>query len=229
LNGVSTSFNSTKDRLANFIPNEFSRYDLLKLSIGATTQQIGSWTDSRHAVTTARPSFNESRECFAAVAVETLGACAAKCLEEGAPIATEMAANTFGKYECKAFAYHRQLNLCVRLPAFAADAKYTPTLRQWNGNGWQNFVYKYFGHFINSPCKAHTLIDIQDGGYDIVRNKNNGHLYLKCSGTPKGGLHKASCVESECPGKSWCFVPNHCGSFFKKCKALPNQNPLKCK
>jgi len=228
---------TTNDALATFIPNEFSRGDLLGPS---NALRLGSWTDPYRAITTAQPgplSVLGARECFAAVPVETLGGCATKCLQEGAPTATDMGNNTDKHISdkarpCVAFAYNRNLNLCVRLPAFAADAKYTPMLHKWGGDGWQNFVSKYFGLNLQSSCPAMTLLNIRDQGYSVARDKNNGHLYLRCASKPNGMTHKVSCRESECvgsgPHSTWCFVENKCGAIGNACKYIGRIKVLNC-
>jgi len=234
--GISST---TNDALSTFIPNEFSRGDLLGPS---NALRLGSWTDPNRAITTAQPgplSLLGTRECFAAVPVETLAGCATKCLEEGAPDAADMSNKTDKKHitdkarPCVAFAYNRNLNLCVRLPAFAADAKYTPMLNEWGGEGWSNFVSKYFGLNLKSSCPAMTLLNIRDRGYAVARDKNNGHLYVRCANKRGGPTQKVSCLESECvgngPNSLWCFVEKKCGAWGNPCKYTGEKmNDLKC-
>jgi hypothetical protein len=219
---------ATNDALATFIPNEYSRMHLLGPS---NPLRLGTWTDPDRAITTAKSGgIFSSRQCFAGLPVETLGACAKACLEEGAPNAEVMADPTENTtYPCVGFAYHRALNLCVRLPAFAADARYTPTLRHWGGEGWQNYVSKYYGKNLESSCPALTLLDIRDKGYAVARDKNNGHLYLRCVNQTDGKTQKASCIEKECRGGGagaapWCFVENSC----HWCSRMKEPDPLAC-
>merc|ERR1719491_2167280 len=185
---------------------------------------FGTWTDSYRMVTTAKPTRGifQNRECFVALPKETLGACAEACAREGAPSARNMS------YKCAAFAWNGEQNLCIRLPIFAADAKYTPYLKQWNGPGWQNFISKFVvksgGH---AACPLDTYVAMREGGYAVARDKNSGHLYLRCQGSSEGVQQKASCIQKECDGQPWCFVRNHCGGLFRRCRRL-KQNPLTC-
>jgi hypothetical protein len=225
--GVSSA---SSDALATFIPNEYSRISLLG---PGNPFKLWTWTDAERGLTTGKAKFFGTRECFLSTPVETLGACAKSCLEEGAPSAKTMSYETgTTSFPCVAFAYHREQNMCVRLPAFATDSKYTPMLRHWGGEGWQNFVSKYYARNLESSCPALTLLDIRDKGYAIARDKNNGHLYLRCAGQPGGKSQKASCIPSECSGSgkdaSWCFVENKCGSFGNACTRLEKKNPLTC-
>lgn len=219
---------STKpsDAMAIFIPNEFTRLDVFGPS---NPLKLGTWTDPDHALTTAKKSFWGKRECFAAIPVETLGGCAQLCLNEGAPNATLIGMpekNT--SYPCVGFAFNRYLSLCVRLPAFAADAKYTPMMRFWGGEGWQNYVSKFYGRNLESSCPAMTLLSIRDEGYAVARDKNNGRLYLRCADGHSNRTQKASCRQDDCGESPWCFVQNQCGGMFKGCHKIPDQNPLTC-
>jgi len=227
VSGVSST---SSDALATFIPNEYSRTSLLG---PGNPFKLWTWTDASRGLTTGKAKFFGTRECFVSTPVETLGACAKSCLEDGAPSAKTMSYEAGTKsFPCVAFAFHREQNMCVRLPAFATDSKYTPMLRQWGGEGWQNFVSKYYARNLESSCPALTLLDIRDKGYAVARDKNNGHLYLRCAGQPGGKSQKASCVPSECSGSgvddSWCFVENKCGGSFNACARLERKDPLTC-
>jgi hypothetical protein len=219
------------DALASFIPNEYSRISLLG---PGHPFKLWTWTDAERGLTTGKAKFFGTRECFVSTPVDTLGACAKSCLEDGAPSAKTMSyeAGTTS-FPCVAFAYNREQNMCVRLPDFATDSKYTPMLRRWGGEGWQNFVSKYYARNLESSCPALTLMDIRDKGYAVARDKNNGHLYLRCAGQADGRTQKASCVPSECSGSgadaSWCFVENGCGSFGNACTRIDDRKkPLNC-
>merc|ERR1719162_1346569 len=147
--GVSTSNN---DALATFTPNEYQSWSLLGPD---NVLRRGSWTNADRAVTTVH--YGGLRRCFAAIPVETLGACARMCFDDGAPSARAMVGvDESARYPCVAFAFHRGLHLCVRLPSFAADARFTPTLPTWDGDGWQNFVSMYHG----DSCSSDALLDV---------------------------------------------------------------------
>jgi len=216
--GVSTSNN---DALAAFIPNEYQSWSLFG-SDNVLTR--GSWTNSDNAVTTV--SHGDLRRCFAAMPVETLGACARMCLDDGAPSARAMVGiDEDARYPCVAFAFHRSQHLCVRLPSFAVDARFTPTLSTWDGEGWQNFVSSYHG---SSQCSSEALINMAARGYEVASNENDGHVWLTCPGQQE--RQKASCIVSECLDRSssWCFVENECGGMFNSCTKLDNPRPLEC-
>lgn len=213
--------------LSMFIPNRLKRLDVFGPGNVLT---LGTYTDAKRAVTTARPGGDQDkRECFVGLPFETLGACAQACYDEGAP-------SELWRHRCAAFAWNPQEKLCVRLPYFAADAKYTPLLKQWDGSGWQNFVSQYFakpaywhGFGKVRSCPLVTLQKLDTKGFAIARNKHNGHLYLRCKGDtgPEPFLQKASCIPKECEGKEHCQVKNHCGRIFNRCKRLHSE-PLSC-
>jgi len=234
---------ATDDVLATFIPNEYSRWNLLG---PGNPLKLGTWTDADRGITTARPGkfyesinpiFGESRRCFAAVPVETLGECARKCLEEGAPDAETMSTKeNWTPYPCVAFAYHRGHNHCVRLPAFASDASYTPMMHKWGGDGWSNYVSKYFATSLKSACPALTLLAIRDKGYAVTRDESNGHVTVRCKEDNEytSKTNKVSCIADECVGADnkkhpWCFIDNDCETgWVSGCTPLNDQNPLKC-
>jgi hypothetical protein len=225
--GVSTTAN---DALASFIPNEFGGFELWG---PGNALRIGTWTDASRGVTTgySDPSMFAERKCFVSLPAETLGACAQACLDEGAPDADTLSNSTeVTAYPCVAFAYNRALKSCVRLPAFVADAKYTPLLHDWNGDGWQNFVSKFFGASLESSCPAMTLLDIKKQGYDVVRDMNDGHLFLRCGDkeTPR-----ASCIQSECEGSGannkWCFVQQKWNVTSYVYSPIADQEQYACK
>mmetsp|Transcript_107874 Transcript_107874/g.304969 ORF Transcript_107874/g.304969 Transcript_107874/m.304969 type:complete len:185 (+) Transcript_107874:2-556(+) len=84
---------------------------------------------------------------------------------------------------------------------------------------------------IPESCPAMTLQHIRDRGYAVARDKNNGHLYLRCAANSTGATQKASCVREECRGNRglpWCFVANHCGGARGPCRSLDGQDPLGC-
>ncbi|CAK0815814.1 unnamed protein product [Prorocentrum cordatum] len=220
---------STNDALATFLPNEYSRLHLLGPS---NPLRPGTWTDPGRAVTTAKAGGVLSlspRQCFAGLPAETLGGLRAGLPRGGGPERRGHGRPQNTTYPCVGFAYHRALHLCVRLPAFAADARYTPTLRHWGGEGWQNYVSKYYGRSLESSCPALTLLDIRDKGYAVARDKSNGHLYLRCANQSRGRTQKASCIDKECRGGGagaapWCFVENSC----RWCSRIEDLDPLAC-
>jgi hypothetical protein len=210
---------AANDALATFIPNSFEP------SMGPGKDNVftlGSYVDAKRGLVMAKKSLTNSSICFAGHNVETLSHCAHLCLKEGAPTAKTLSTDGESQQKCVAFAWHRQLHLCVRLPEFAADdAEFTPHLSEWAGDGWQNFVSKYHGDDADAVCPASVILDIGRHGYNIIRDKNNGHLYVQCANDAKeynGQLYvsrsqKVSCIPSECDHKSsWCFVHNRCRS-----------------
>jgi len=216
--GVSTSNN---DALATFTPNEYQSWSLLGPD---NVLRRGSWTNADRAVTTVH--YGGLRRCFAAIPVETLGACARMCFDDGAPSARAMVGvDEDARYPCVAFAFHRSQHLCVRLPSFAVDARFTPTLSTWDGEGWQNFVSSYHG---STACSSEALINMVARGYEVASNENDGHVWLTCPG--QEDRQKASCIAIECRDRSssWCFVENECGGMFNSCTKLSNPRPLEC-
>lgn len=211
---------STNDALASFVPNEYRSWSLLGPD---NILRQGSWTNADRAVTTVE--HGGMRRCFAAISVETLGACARMCLDDGAPSARAMVGvNENARYPCVAFAFHRSQHLCARLPSFAADARFTPTLPTWDGDGWQNFVSMYHG----DSCSSEALLDVVARGYEVATNENDGHLWISCPGQET--RQKASCIASECQDRDhpWCFVENECGGFGDTCTKMQNPRPLDC-
>lgn len=221
--GVSTS---TNDALATFVPNEYESWSFLGPD---NILRRGSWTNADRAVTTVERG--GIRRCFAGIPVETLGGCARMCLDDGAPSARAMVGvDEEARYPCVAFAYHRTQHVCVRLPSFAADARFTPTLNTWQGEGWQNFVSMYHGQ---EACSADALLNIVDRGYEVSTNENDGHIWITCPGRSEQTQmrQKASCIASECQlsaGEHWCFVENECGGWMNSCAKLNNPRPLDC-
>lgn len=145
--GSSTSNNSA---LATFVPNV---YRSLRLPAG-NPWTLGTYADGRRGIVSARPKRDDSLpECFAGLPEETLDGCAQRCLLEGAPNARTMERGRkayTSSYECVAIAYNRRKRLCVRLPEFAKDAKFTPVIRNLTRSGWQSFVFEEFAKDANS-------------------------------------------------------------------------------
>jgi len=202
------------DALSTFIPNSFEHSSVLPGQDNVFT--IGSYVDASRGLVMAKKSVFNTSSCFAGHTVETLSACAKLCLKEGAPTAKTLSTDGDSQHKCVAFAWHRQLHLCVRLPEFAEDdAEFTPHMTKWTGDGWQNFVSKYRGDDADAACPASVLRNVWESGYNIIRDKNNGHLYVQCADTEetKSRTQKVSCLPSECDHKSsWCFVRNSCRS-----------------
>merc|ERR1712129_375695 len=68
----------------------------------------GSWMDGQKGVAVARPKLFSNSQCFPGVPVETLGGCAIKCLQDGAPNAKTLEGEEETRHPCKALAYNRQ-------------------------------------------------------------------------------------------------------------------------
>jgi len=204
--------------LASFVPNTCTK----RFSPGARNPyRLGSYTDVLQGVTTAKQK-GGSRECFAGFHSESLGDCAESCLVRGAVSALNVT------HKCEAFAFHRTNRLCVTLPAFANDAIYSPFLKRWGGDGWQNFVSKFHGCNQESSCTAEAFLDIMATGYQVVKDSNNGFLHLRCANNANAPVRKATCHSNVCSTKGalWCFVPTNCGGWFNKCSEIPD--PLDC-
>jgi len=217
--GSSTSSN---DALSTFIPNEYETWPAFLGPENAF--RVGTWTNAERGLATA--GGGSSRQCFAGIPAETSAACAHMCLSEGAPSARAMSGfDTSLTHTCVAFAFNRAQGICVRLPAFGADAKFTPALSTWDGPGWQNFVSMYHGA---DACSVTDLLAIERTGFSVSTSSNDGHLQLYCTnGSPQ--TQKASCRRSECPrGVNWCFVENDCGGFGNACTGMRNPDPLGC-
>jgi len=57
-------------------------------------------------------------------------------------------------------------------------------------------------------------------GLILDKLKDSGRGYVKCSqydGEEKAA-QKVSCLPDECDGDKWCFINNHCGSWWRQCK-----------
>lgn len=201
--------------LDHFIPNRFNRFDLFGSGNPLT---LGTYTDQVRHLTLAKPhGWLGEHQCFVALPKETLGACAAACKLDGATSAGNHS------YRCAAFAWNGEMKLCVRLPAFAADAKFTPFMKKWGGPGWQNYINRYYGALGGQGCPANTLLALRNSGFAVARNKHNGRIYVRCwDDNDAERTQKASCLESDCgPGQPWCQVKNHCGAIFNRCRGLP--------
>jgi len=192
--------------LAEFVPNTRSRAPT------SPFRWSGSYTDKNYATTTVWEG------CFAAVPAETLGECAQACLVDGA------VSENGEVFPCAAFAFNHGPNLCLRLPASAVDAVLTPYLRQWNGNGWQNFEWRHNDEDGQKKCSSEVFADIRSQGYEVVQDKNDGYLRLQCRNDESATMW-ASCRRGACTsGTGWCFIPEKCG-FSRRCKQV---DPLVC-
>jgi len=222
LNFATGSSTSANDALATFIPNEYESWPTFLGPENAF--RLGTWTNADRGLATASNT-GAIRQCFAGIPAETVSACAHMCLDEGAPSARAMSGfDTSASYTCVAFAFNRAQGICVRLPAFAADAKFTPSLSSWDGPGWQNFVSRNYG---DDACSVTALLAIERRGFSVSTSSNDGHLQLQCAnGAPQ--TQKASCKASECAGETWCFVENDCGGFGNGCIRMRNPDPLGC-
>eukprot|EP00928_Gymnodinium_smaydae_P039005 TRINITY_DN26750_c0_g2_i1.p1 TRINITY_DN26750_c0_g2~~TRINITY_DN26750_c0_g2_i1.p1 ORF type:complete len:539 (-),score=72.03 TRINITY_DN26750_c0_g2_i1:186-1634(-) len=77
-------------------------------------------------------------------------------------------------------------------------------------------------------CQLSVLTRIKRD-YQIMKDNQEGHLYLKCKGLFNYRWAKASCLDDDCGGLGgFCFVANKCGSAAKPCQELKDQDPLKC-
>ena len=218
--GSSTSAN---DALATFIPNEYESWPTFLGTENAF--RLGTWTNADRGLATASGSGSSGRQCFAGIPAETVAACAHMCIHEGAPSARAMSGfDASASFSCVAFAFNRAQGICVRLPSFASDAKFTPALSSWDGAGWQNFVSRHYG---DEACSVTALLRIERMGFAVSTSSNDGYLQLQCAnGSPQ--TQKASCRESECAGALWCFVENDCGGFGNGCERMRNPDPLGC-
>lgn len=215
--GASTSAN---DALASFIPNEYESWPTFLGTENAFT--LGTWTESDRGLATASTGFD--RQCFAGIPVETLAACAHMCLQDGAPSARAMTGlDSSESHTCVGFSYNRALGICVRLPSFASDAKFSPTVTSWDGQGWQNFVSRHYG---DDACSATALLHMERLGFSVSTSSNDGYLQLQCGNRPQ--TQKASCKARECDNEGWCFVENDCGGFGNGCERMRNPDPLGC-
>lgn len=202
--------------LAAFVPNTCAKTRSLS---ARNPYRLGSYTDTFQAITSAKAE-GGSRECFAGFPSESLGECAESCLVRGAVSALNVT------HKCQAFAFHRTSRVCVTLPSFATDAMYSPVLKQWGGDGWQNFVSKFHGCEQDNACQAEAFLDIEATGYQVVKDSNSGFLHLQCVNNASAPVVKATCHADMCTkGSTWCFVSKTCG-FWKKCREI--EGPFDC-
>lgn len=127
------------EALAQFKPNVPEGLRTLRLRADSALK-LGVWTDGTRGIATARSGILKRRECFAAIPIETLEACAQTCLQ-GAQNARAMVGRDDDNYDCVAFAFNREKHLCVTLPEFARRAEFFPSMRR-KGAGWQNYILK---------------------------------------------------------------------------------------
>lgn len=199
--------NTTRnDYLASFIPNEHAGEGHNVLP--SATQVI-----SRYDTVAYRDTWHSSTECFIGQPVETLSACAERCLEEGAVgyhrngslVASRDTHDPSEPDPCVAFAYSPSNKQCVVLPERAQDSRFTPLVHNWaNPVGWQHFTLK--SHL---RCARGAVFDMVKS-YEIAHHNTDRFVHLQCKDDSSGTTYKASCDEHECEGASWCFVPESC-------------------
>jgi len=223
---------SRNDYLASFIPNEHAGEGHHSL-LPSASQVI-----SRYDTVAYRDDWSSQTECFIGQPVETLSACAERCLEEGAvgfhPNGSIVASrdshdhsDTHGHSEpdaCVAFAYSPSNKQCVVLPERAQDSRFTPVVSNWiRPVGWQHFTLK-----THLRCQRGAVFDMVKN-YEIAHHNVDRFVHLQCKDDSSGTTYKASCDEHECGGASWCFVPESCEhhSSWHECTpiAAPDCSP----
>eukprot|EP00451_Oxyrrhis_marina_P038392 CAMPEP_0204365816 /NCGR_PEP_ID=MMETSP0469-20131031/42200_1 /ASSEMBLY_ACC=CAM_ASM_000384 /TAXON_ID=2969 /ORGANISM="Oxyrrhis marina" /LENGTH=434 /DNA_ID=CAMNT_0051354921 /DNA_START=17 /DNA_END=1318 /DNA_ORIENTATION=+ len=180
------------DALAAFIPNEKAVYQ--------------HYVDSVHGF-----AFNpKTGRCFVALVVDTLSECAETCLHGDATFLAAGLNSTLQRSPagpCAAFAFDHRNRRCVLLPPERATQRFEPvTTNMHHPDGWQNFALK-FNNTVGmvwfsaaQACSRDQLVAIRARGNKIIRDKNNGHLYVQ---TKCGSKQKVSCRSEECLGARW--------------------------